>query len=272
MDDATMMALLWAGGSVTFVAALWSAVSKSIEYRRNLRKAAETFGGQVLSEEWGDRPRLEFSVNGVRGEFQYSPGPWSRVRFEWAPPGHLRLGPPGIGASLRRMLTAAEVPANPTEFDRRFEVLGAPATWVGDLLDEEMRTRILALTELRDPGDPPAPVRLEIGPPGLTLFYKGNLAAHPERLIGFLDHAVAVLTRVRGLATAGMKLMTAVEAAAAGQCPVCGAAMDGFLRRCGRCRTLHHEDCWHYFGGCAMYACSCRHGQRVRPSDPGGTA
>ena len=40
-------------------------------------------------------------------------------------------------------------------------------------------------------------------------------------------------------------------------CTVCGCKiLEGPVRSCPRCETPHHEDCWTYNGGCAVYACN----------------
>jgi len=40
-------------------------------------------------------------------------------------------------------------------------------------------------------------------------------------------------------------------------CRLCGTAVELVTaRRCPRCETLHHEDCWEYNGGCTVYACN----------------
>jgi hypothetical protein len=38
-------------------------------------------------------------------------------------------------------------------------------------------------------------------------------------------------------------------------CPVCGVALGGQVRRCPRCDAPYHPDCWDYHGGCATYGC-----------------
>lgn len=43
------------------------------------------------------------------------------------------------------------------------------------------------------------------------------------------------------------------------RCPVCGQSLETASRSllgCPSCRTLHHEECWRYLGGCAVYGCS----------------
>ena len=41
-------------------------------------------------------------------------------------------------------------------------------------------------------------------------------------------------------------------------CRLCGVAIEEKSHNCPVCDTPHHEDCWHYNGGCTVYACSGR--------------
>lgn len=41
-----------------------------------------------------------------------------------------------------------------------------------------------------------------------------------------------------------------------GSCPVCGDELEADPRRCPRCETPHHPDCWEYVPGCAIFACA----------------
>lgn len=43
--------------------------------------------------------------------------------------------------------------------------------------------------------------------------------------------------------------------APAAACPVCGDALGAAPRRCGRCDTPHHAECWDYVPGCAIFGC-----------------
>jgi len=43
------------------------------------------------------------------------------------------------------------------------------------------------------------------------------------------------------------------------RCAVCGYEIPSIDRvDCALCKTPHHRDCWHYFGGCSTYACGER--------------
>ena len=44
--------------------------------------------------------------------------------------------------------------------------------------------------------------------------------------------------------------------AAMGSCPVCGSDFEEPPKRCPRCDTPHHQDCWEYVPGCAIFACA----------------
>jgi hypothetical protein len=43
--------------------------------------------------------------------------------------------------------------------------------------------------------------------------------------------------------------------ARAGECQVCGEAMETRVVFCAKCRTPHHEECWSYVGQCSTYGC-----------------
>lgn len=42
---------------------------------------------------------------------------------------------------------------------------------------------------------------------------------------------------------------------AEGTCPVCSDVLDADIIKCPRCDTLHHQECWEYNDGCAIYGC-----------------
>ena len=38
-------------------------------------------------------------------------------------------------------------------------------------------------------------------------------------------------------------------------CQICGETITSDVVFCRRCRTPHHQDCWHYYGACSTYGC-----------------
>ena len=53
--------------------------------------------------------------------------------------------------------------------------------------------------------------------------------------------------------------LTPLPTSPTGRCPVCGAPLVAPVWSCGRCETLHHDDCARYFGGCAIFGCRAGH-------------
>ena len=54
-------------------------------------------------------------------------------------------------------------------------------------------------------------------------------------------------------------------------CQVCGEALsEKAVVLCHRCKTPHHEDCWRYNRGCAVYGCGCRTSEKPSPADLDG--
>lgn len=47
-----------------------------------------------------------------------------------------------------------------------------------------------------------------------------------------------------------------IDLPAAPHCPVCGDVLAKSPRRCPRCDTPHHPECWDYVPGCAVFGCS----------------
>lgn len=39
------------------------------------------------------------------------------------------------------------------------------------------------------------------------------------------------------------------------ECQICGLPLESQLVSCSSCHTLHHKDCWEYYGECSTYGC-----------------
>ncbi len=264
MEDSLVLALGWFAGMMVFALALGSALRSSVVCRRSLQEAARALGGRVMQAEFGERPRLDFVADEIPAEFVYSPGPWARVRFCWAAPGRLRIHPRGVLGAMSRMFRAhGDARYSVPELEPRYQVEGGPEAWIAEVLDEEACARVLALAAV-GAAETPIPVRVDVGASGLTVFYKGNPASDHAVLHAFLSEATGLFRALRGTSGTLVQLTRTEEIAADGRCPVCGVGLEGPLRRCARCRTLHHDECWEYFGSCAMYGCLTRRGERVR--------
>jgi len=70
----------------------------------------------------------------------------------------------------------------------------------------------------------------------------------PENILGYCSHAMNH--------EEGLKLVRKVIALEGGiRCKVCRQMIIGPCVLCAACETSHHEDCWTYGGGCAVFGC-----------------
>ncbi len=241
------------------------ALFKKGKRKGNLQAAAERFQGAVVPSFWsGDR--VEFAVDGVPAEVTYHAGSknrssFTRIRFQFTPPGYLRLVPEGLFTSLRKAFGAQDIEFGEPGFDKSFLVQGSPEAWVREILDGDTRRRITRLAEMGASFWRGAHVNIDGGPGGVTIFCHRNFVDDRSRLDTFLDEAVAIFRHLRTPVTEGITILSAEEHAGRGECPVCASALDASPHRCPTCGTPHHHDCWEYFGGCAIYGCARRGGR-----------
>jgi hypothetical protein len=235
--------------------------------RANLEHAARRLGGRMTRRFWkGDL--LEWTVEGTPAHLRYFLGtdkapPWTLIRFQWSPAGRLRVVPEGVFTRLRKILGAEDLRVGDEPFDRRYLVQGSPPSWVLEVLTPETRAGLDALWELGGSFWRGRGIRLDAGPAGVTLSCYRNLVYSRDELDAFIDRAHGILRGLQSRGRSGDGVLSAELAAATGRCPVCGHVLEEDLLRCRACTTLHHAECWTYFGGCAIYACSRGGGTRV---------
>ncbi len=230
--------------------------------REFMQRFAAQLGGNVLSNDPFGNPTLHWNARGVAANLQYHYGSKNRhaftqIHFQWTPAGSLRITPEGMFTGLRKFFGTQDIQVGYAEFDRRFLIQGSPDPWVAESLYGPVRDLITRLANLGE-------LRLEAGPPGVTI-QVGTCLMETAQFGEFIELAGALLEEFVGHAhSGGIQIVTADLVAAAGKCPVCGGDMDEHLRRCSSCRTPHHDDCWEYFGGCAIFGCASRKGTKVR--------
>lgn len=107
--------------------------------------------------------------------------------------------------------------------------------------------------------DPPMAV-------ALTAIYTGFQFCY-LRWLGAMDVSRFRLPEYRTPPTGGCLHLAAIDPVPglivdkverqAGRCPVCATDISGLQpRRCDHCQAEHHQDCWDYYGGCAIFGCS----------------
>ena len=223
------------------------------------RWKGKVHSGGVLTGTW-----IEFQVDEVVGEVTFGESKiedsglfgtsgvgWTRVRLNWAGERRLRVIPEGLGTRLRRLVGGSEIQFDDPFFDDRFWIESSHPTWARGVLDAAARQGIGALSRQ-------GAVTLDMGPAGIVLRVARVLVDDPGSLGSFIELAVAVLLKAKGLAdTLGVKLEP-LHSRIGSPCPVCGQAVADERLPCPTCRTPHHLDCWKYFGGCAIFGCRTR--------------
>jgi hypothetical protein len=262
------------GGVVILIFALlaffgfiaWSARSYNQTRMHFFARLGTRWNGRAVEGGFWSNPMLELEVDGVAAQLTYHTGSryepaWTKVHFNWASRHRLRLRPEGFTVVLRSVFGGAVIRIGDPEFDPMFWIEGTDREWARTILTPAVRRGLL---ELRSTGTwfTSNDVTVDLGPTGLMLKVSRNLVDDQAYLESFVDLAVLILREMKSIAAVAVVVMAEVELRGGSECPVCGHAVES-ARTCPQCRTPHHEECWKYMGGCAIFACAGRsHGNR----------
>ena len=258
-SDGTILVFI-IGGLVVACIARWAYIGHRARME-DLRKIARRWGGKLLSEGFFSSPRLEIRMDRIEGVVSFrsentSDKKWTRVHLDWPSAKRLRVTPEGFVRRLRSLFTGGDLKVGDPEFDSNFWIEAADFEWARVVLNPDVRTRLLRLRA--DSGAWfPNTVTVDLGPTGLKLTVSRTYAGTPGSLEWFLELAALILAAARGAEEVAGVMIATLETHVGSACPVCGHAVEGG-RRCGGCATPHHQDCWEYSGGCAIFACAGR--------------
>jgi hypothetical protein len=248
--------------AVIIAVALWESRSTQRRRERVLSWLAPRWNGRVIEGGFLYEPRLRIQVEDVAGEVTFqakggrnSRSSWTKVHFDWRSPRRLRVTPQGFTGWLRSVFGGADILVGRPEFDNAFWIESADPAWSRQVLSPLVQDRFLALRESPSIWSGDRVVTLDAGASGLVLKVDLLLVDDQAGLERFVDLAALILAAAIG--PDGI-VLAAVETVASSECPVCGHAVEGGGHPCPRCSTPHHEDCWKYSGGCAIFACAAR--------------
>lgn len=156
---------------------------------------------------------------------------------------------------LRITSGVPEVATGDTAFDATWMVRADDPPHASAVLSPEFRSALVRLSKLGRGGR----LRFDLQPLK-ALFQKEESIDDPEllkRFVGETLAALAILNRILA-DQAGVEFLDAAPKDGAAACPVCGATVAKGRVDCRRCRTPHHDECWEYFGACAVFGCGER--------------
>jgi hypothetical protein len=225
--------------------------------RRRRRTAFEAIARRLSGSVVGENAsRVDFRVDGVEAALTIRDGAmslpeWTRIRFALGTVKRWRISPRSQGR-IEPLRGAVEVTSGEEAFDRHYRIevdAGAtlPAGW----------RRLVAVagqigTERRlVPG-----AGLDVGPAGVTVTTYRSFVGRPRDLETFVSTAIELFREIRGQGVGGGVDLGPLQIRPSGTCPVCSHEVGPEGRVCPGCTTAHHADCWEYFGGCSLYACS----------------
>jgi hypothetical protein len=222
-------------------------------------RAARRYGGTFTRGGWFNGPSIALSVHGrpaVLGQqssaLDDSQSLWTRldVDLRHVSPGTLKIYPEGFLTPIARLFGAQDLRIGDASFDALYVVKAAPASLAAAVFGGPRRPQLIAA--VRAVGRYIGPV-IDLSRDRLRVAV--SQGASEVVLDRLMDAGRELTEAILGCGAGQAALWDVLVTAPGGRCPVCGMALEANLRRCGRCRTPHHGECWDYAGGCSTYAC-----------------
>jgi hypothetical protein len=216
-----------------------------------LREVATKWGGEATEGAFAEGCKLTLRVEDVPGEVTFGYAGLSgltRVQFKAPSERRLRITTEYVTNWRQRMEGRQDIETGEARFDNVYRVEASDAAWAREVLDEPLRLSLYGLFQVYGPT-----VSLDASSSGVTLRVGRILVDDPGLLGHLVGQATKALRRIhpdRGVVASAVEVRE-------GRCPVCDHPMEKPLR-CPACLTPHHEQCWTYMGGCAIFGCGSR--------------
>ena len=256
----------WQAVKVGLIAAVviygfWQNRRRNLERSESLGTVARRWAGSVEMGGFFQPPRLELWLAGAPAKVTFHAGDrfkskWTKIQVDAPFPTRLRVSPSGFSKKMRSLFGGKDIAVGDGPFDDKFWVEAADAEWARNVLAPTVRLRLMGFRDDYSVQFTNV-ITADLGPGGLTVKVWRSLVDEPDLLSWFIELTVLILGQARGSGSVAGVVLEAVAIRGGSVCPVCGHAVDGG-RMCPACRTPHHEDCWKYSGGCAIFACAGR--------------
>jgi hypothetical protein len=244
-----------------FVVLFWQARRRNRDRTLELADLAARWGGRVLPGGVFAHPRLEIRVEDEPAEVTFhaadrNKSKWTLIRVNWPCPTRLRVTPEGFTNWMKSVFGGGDIKVGDAAFDKKFWVVAEDEEWARGVLTPEIQRRLMGFRDDFSVISRKV-ITLDLGPSGLALKTLEPLLDDPGLLETFLEMTSLILRVAQGKTPVAGIDVGAIEVRGGSVCPVCGHGVEGG-HPCPRCRTPHHEDCWTYMGGCAIFGCSSR--------------
>ena len=243
-------------------------VQRLLRISRNYRVVAEKWNGEYSSSLFAMHRRIQFSHAGTAVVFrvwvQRIFGRYTELCVAW-PDSELLLECRTRSAwDWLFEWRSKRVRTSEREFDSRFVISGEPEQHVKNLVTGGVQAAVLQIQRVNFERR----LVLTFGSGKLTLVCRGSLREeqHIDALLrGFCE----LYDQLRLVDTS--KIAFVAERSTASMepptCQICGEEIMESAVACRRCNTLHHAECWKYFGSCSVYACGELRSRKAKLSD-----
>jgi hypothetical protein len=227
--------------------------------RASIERVAQKWNGALVGGGFGKPPELKLNVADVEATmlFKYKSrekDPLTRISFNIPSVAVLRIMPKGWLGRLKRLFVSDPVRTGSKRFDDRFTLAGDPDL-ASSFLDLATQEDLLSLFEMDARFLSGSSLLVTVGSAGLVVHLESHIFDDSEMLDIFVQLSSHLLLRLQKvLGVAGISILE-THRLAKGTCPVCFMELIRDVLECRVCKTPHHEDCWDYFRGCAIFGC-----------------
>lgn len=226
-------------------------------WNRAIQTVAKRYGGSCIPAGWFSHPSVRFHYGSTQALLNtYNAGrggQFTQIQIQWPDPDfRLEVFPNlgGIRYKPFRGMYAIEIGAK--EFDVLYSVRTDNETEARAFLTDGVRWQIDRLFHLLGSGDVYLAIhrgRLMIKKPSY-IRRTADLEEFTQLSLELYDQAM--LTRMVGIAFVQDDNVQVIKEAV---CQICGDDITTDMVFCRRCKTPHHQECWQYYGSCAVYGC-----------------